>query len=39
MLRLANYMMEADLALDAIADAALERGEAELLRMDDGEGR
>jgi cytochrome b pre-mRNA-processing protein 3 len=39
MLRLANYMMDADLALAAVPGDVMERGEAELLRMDDGEDR
>lgn len=39
MLRLANYMMDAELALDRVADEVLGRGDAELLRMDDGDER
>lgn len=36
MLRLANYMMDADLALGGVAGDVLERGEAEFLQMEDG---
>ena len=36
MLRLANYMMDADLALATASDEVLGRGDAEFLRMEDG---
>jgi cytochrome b pre-mRNA-processing protein 3 len=39
MQRLANYMMEANSALGAVTGDVLDRGEAELLRMDDGDDR